>query len=191
MPNWCENKMMVIGSLENLSKIYQDLNDLSLKDSKGFLEKYLPTPAELLNRDALFGEAEDSDEMKKKYGSADWYWWRVDNWGTKWDLHDVYGINLNGNLEDGKYQLCCNFETAWAPPEEGIRKISEVFKDTYFYIEFNEPGMGFAGYYSCMNGEDVGSVTVESYTKFDQVEYEPEYYFNMAKEITSPKTESE
>jgi hypothetical protein len=193
MPNWCENKMIVIGSLDNLSKLYQDLNNLSLKDSEGFLEKYIPTPAELMNKEASFFDQnqEDAQKMKEKYGAADWYWWRVNNWGTKWDLGDVYGINLNGGLEDNKYTLCCHFESAWAPPEEGIRKLSEIFKDTYFFIEFSEPGMGFEGYYSCMNGENVGSVTTDSYTKLDQVENDAEYYYNVAIEMVGSNKESE
>jgi len=190
MPNWCENKMIVIGSLENVSKIYQDLNDLELKDTAGFLDKYIPTPIELINKPASFSsnDTEDAKEMIEKYGSADWYWWRVNNWGTKWDLNEVHNVNMNA-INGDRYQLCCSFETAWAPPEEGLRKLSEIFKNTYFFIEFSEPGMGFEGYYSCVNGNDVGSQTVDSYPKFDQVEDDPQFYLEIASEFFENKTE--
>jgi hypothetical protein len=183
MPNWCENKMIVIGSLETISKLYKDLNDLELKENDGFFEKHIPTPAELLNKEASFSDdkGEEAQKMKEKYGAADWYWWRVNNWGTKWDIHEVHGISMNAIIED-KYALLCDFETAWAPPEEALTKLSEIFKNTYFYIQFNEPGMGFEGFYSCMNGYATGGATVDSYPKIEQIEDDPQFYIELAEE---------
>ena len=29
--------------------------------------------------------------LQKKYGHDDWYGWAVENWSTKWDIHEFYG----------------------------------------------------------------------------------------------------
>jgi len=52
--------------------------------------------------------------LRWKDGKQDdrWYYWRIDNWGTKWNSYDLY-IDTNSNNE-----LVVEFLTAWAPPRE-------------------------------------------------------------------------
>ena len=53
---------------------------------------------------------------------ADWYDWRIENWGTKWNAVDAQ------STDDGFI-----FETAWSAPLPVIKKLSENFPS----IEFN------------------------------------------------------
>ena len=60
-------------------------------------------------------------------------------WGSKWgdcstnsDGPDALGFSLW-------------FSSAWAPPVEGIRKVSNLFSSLLFVLEFEEPGWDFCG----------------------------------------------
>ena len=53
---------------------------------------------------------------------ADWYYWLIENWGTKWNAVDAQ------STEDGFI-----FDTAWSAPLPVIKKLSENFPS----IEFN------------------------------------------------------
>ena len=53
---------------------------------------------------------------------AEWYDWRIENWGTKWNAVDAQ------STEDGFI-----FDTAWSAPLPVIKKLSENFPS----IEFN------------------------------------------------------
>jgi hypothetical protein len=83
-----------------------------------------------------------------------WYDWRLDNWGTKWDIgadigtekEQWYGIKATrvGN------QVSASFDSAWAPPTGLYEKLVELgynVRATYW-----EPGMAFCGIWN--NGED-------------------------------------
>lgn len=52
----------------------------------------------------------------RRYGWADWYDWRVNNWGTKWDVgeDDVW------DLSDGIWEM----QTAWSAPMDWLRAVS-------------------------------------------------------------------
>ena len=71
-------------------------------------------------------------------GMPDWYNWRVDNWGTKWDAGEAgFEASPGGRLY--------TFETAWGPPAEWVQKASAVHPELELTIEYDEPGMCFAG----------------------------------------------
>lgn len=42
----------------------------------------------------------------KTYGYIDWYKWRIENWGTKWNACEVYVCSN-----------CISFQTAWSVPD--------------------------------------------------------------------------
>jgi hypothetical protein len=64
----------------------------------------------------------------------DWYWTRIKKWGTKWNSYDVL-------VDDAGI----TFYTAWSPPLPIIKRLAELYKDTVFLLEYNEPGMAFRG----------------------------------------------
>jgi hypothetical protein len=115
-------------------------------------------------------------ELMAKYGSVDWYWWRVNNWGTKWDLNEINNLQIT---IEGEYKIITfTCDTAWSPPEEGFQRISAMpeFRNVYFYAQYHEPGMAFEGFFSFVNGESRGAECVQSYVKLDDILADVEFY---------------
>jgi hypothetical protein len=72
---------------------------------------------------------------KKDEVMPDWWHWRVNNWGTKWNLSpDDIGF------EEKPGSMTYSFDTAWAPPEPVIQRLSEMFPDANILLSFYEPG---------------------------------------------------
>jgi hypothetical protein len=72
-------------------------------------------------------------ELRRKYGSSNWYDWNLDNWGTKWDCSDSHY-----NAEDKILQ----FQTAWACPEKIIAEMKLVFPDLKFNGNYADEDFG-------------------------------------------------
>lgn len=118
MPNWCENSIVVTGKYEDIIPVYEALK------ANRFCEHLVPTPQEMLANNS-------------------WYDWRVDNWGTKWDIEDPDCV-VERNAEDAT--LLARFESAWAPPTSIYDELHQrgFTVKAYWY----EPAMAFAGIYN-------------------------------------------
>lgn len=115
MPNWCNNKLEIEDCSPELAAYLQE-NGLSF-------EKIKPTPPEKL-----------TDEK------GSWYQWRVDNWGTKWDLDEE---SVFHEYDKNKYSFL--FNTAWSPPCAAIITLSKKFPDDEFVLRYLEFGCCFGG----------------------------------------------
>jgi hypothetical protein len=163
MPNWCLNNLHVEGDLNALQDfkkrvlVQSDENDEILTFT---MERLMPTPKELLEMTAPVmwrGDENDTDgklefektvsELKEKYGYTDWYDWRVDNWGTKWDAAESY------ILDDEDKFLNIEYNTAWGPNIEWVRFAAKVYPSLKFKLLFEEPGCNFCGIYE-VTGDD-------------------------------------
>ena len=106
----------------------------------------------------------------ENYGHNDWYSWSIENWGTKWNSSET-------SYEGG----CLEFETAWSTPEPLIVKLSEMYPDIEFSVEYADEDIGSnCGRYTLKGGEGeyveydgVGACEVWGY---DPAEYYPEIY---------------
>ena len=122
MPNHTHN-FVEIGTNTGCSKEQLALAELKTKlsiENKEFdFDAMIPSPKweNIPNED---GELPTLDKdgpfetLRWKDGKQDdrWYYWRIDNWGTKWNSYDLY-IDTNSNNE-----LVVEFLTAWSPPRE-------------------------------------------------------------------------
>jgi hypothetical protein len=71
--------------------------------------------------------------------------WRLDNFNTDrfWANHmEPRYPYLTPNKED----ITCIFQTAWSPPINFYKKLSEMYPLLEIYYEYNEWGMGFCGH---------------------------------------------
>ena len=139
MPNWCENDLCVSGDAKELKKFKEQAKGLNEEKGKTdlSLNNFLPTPPELLERSAP--NEVDPQKMKRKYKAKDWYNWRVNNWGTKWDLEAEI-------TEDTSTEIWYCFWSAWSPPLEAIAKIARLFPKLTFAVDYYEPGMSYRGH---------------------------------------------
>ena len=99
MPNWCNNSITIKGSIESIKQLWEN----ATAEGSGLLNAIAPMPKELEGT-----TAPSSD------GSMTWYSWRVNNWGTKWEV-DTEGLEFIDH-EDGTAEISGYFDSAWAPP---------------------------------------------------------------------------
>lgn len=136
MPNWCTNKLYVRGAQEELDKFAERVRgDLNGKDLALSFQTIAPQPEGLEKEVPLFGSALGKREPLIVEG---WYAWRLQNWGTKWDLADVY-------TSIGTEEILYEFDTAWSPPTELIKHLLEKYPALRFLLEYAECGNDFWG----------------------------------------------
>lgn len=138
MPNWCVNTVDVLCPPERLDDVRRSI----LRDDLTYVAVdfalVVPEPDDLPD-DAL-------------------YWWRVNNWGTKWNVvSDEVDPDVAVDDRRGFVALSLRFDTAWAPPTTWLAAVSERFPDATFAIAYDEPGIDFAGYVVYVAGDDVAS----------------------------------
>jgi len=146
MPNHCYNKVTIsVGDADgqNLKVLVDSLKSEENQTDFDF-NAILPMPPELENVD--WSEAEEMNDIirakyKKEHGSDNWYDWRVNNWGTKWNS---YSCELVEQEDD---YVVYTFDTAWGPPTGVIEALREQCPDFSISAFFDEPGMEEAGYY--------------------------------------------
>ena len=142
MANWCINSLEVTGDEAKVE-------DFVKKFTENGVSAFIPTPKELEDTEApaVYKNPEKAKENIEKYGAADWYDWRVKNWGTKWDVGELC---LSDRSEEYAYFA---FETAWSPIVEAMSKIAEMYPELTFSLDYEESGMGFFGKVTYRDGE--------------------------------------
>lgn len=79
----------------------------------------------------------------------DWYHWRLNNWGTKWNAYwaDVSYVNE----EEGNSLI--TFSTAWSTCKPVIHALSEKFLDVEFTVEYADEDFSYnCGRYTYEDG---------------------------------------
>jgi hypothetical protein len=116
MPNWCSNRATITGP----APVIQEIADILKQDNTPLLAWMVPQP--------------------NFEGDQDWYMWNVNNWGTKWDIGDVY---IDNDTEEDSIEF--SFCSAWAPPVEAFTTWAFGDGRVQFSLEYWEPGCGFVG----------------------------------------------
>jgi hypothetical protein len=137
MPNWCSNTLQISGDKEQLEMFKQKSISKSAMDVDIFLmDGCIPMPEELAICEDI--TPEENAQRIAKYGYDNWYFWRLENWGSKWDAHESY-------IEEDENGLTINFDTAWSPAIPYIKQVAKMFPDLIFDLYFMETGEWFAG----------------------------------------------
>ena len=146
MPNWCDNQITISGDKSVIDKIEKIVREEEKSDI-GFLQFLHPMPKELEDTTA---DGSKDKEMLAKHGHSDWYSWRTDNWCTKWEVNEFYGVDRNG------LSISFAFSSAWAPPTGAythfITSMAEKNLDVSLKAYYYEGGCDFAGCWD--NGDD-------------------------------------
>jgi hypothetical protein len=124
MPNWCINKLDVIGTQSELEEFKKAVSDA---DGNFSFAALVPPPAE---------ESRDAD--------WDWRSWTSTHWGTKWDIAEGE-CTFGYHEEDDEPTMMWEFPTAWAPPIPWVGQVAEQYPNLTFKLWFDEPGMSFSG----------------------------------------------
>lgn len=203
MPNHCNNIITVSGPIKELRRF---LSEVASEKSVFDFNKILPCPKELLDvaspvrimtqeeilqmwekhRQLNKGEhssltrphglgitKERQSELIARFGYDNWYDWCCENWGTKWGAYDVTDwVKVGKGFE-------ASYDSAWAPPTNGLVNLSKLFPSLSFRNCYMETGMDFCGYDVIENGEiieaDEDKISSDTGLKFceERFGYEP------------------
>lgn len=177
MPNHITNRITIIGTPEQVAQVRQAIRGEE-EDRLIDFNKIAPIPTELkgtvspmrIITQAEYDEQERriannelsdmekqwglsrgltqelANEYKEKFGHCDWYGWQTSNWGTKWNAYSQYE-----NGED-----CIEFDTAWSNPYSILVKLSQMFPEVTFEVEYADEDFGYnVGRYNLLNGETI------------------------------------
>lgn len=163
MPNWCENDLRLEGDpkeirayLELVSGTVEPYDYDSIANAD--LTRVYPMPEVLRGTHAGFtGDEEEqkewdrhSDLAEAETGHRNWYTWAYTNWGVKWspEVIDLYDQSVL-------------FQTAWCPPDELIRRSSEMFPNIVFTMRSTEESSAFVCVSIFRDGKQVAEFGVE------------------------------
>ena len=136
MPNHTDNR--VILSHDDSQMIDDIYNVMNTEDAE-LCNHLIPMPKE------LEGTTSPSD-------TPNWYDWRLENWGTKWDVYETRCDRIDANT------LQLYFYTAWSPPIPVFDKLVDMgFEVNARYLD---EGWGYIGEYN--DGDDWSTTDVES-----------------------------
>jgi len=124
MPNYVYNQLTILGN--NIEAFY---NANKPKSSEHMNEREL-------SFDMLVPEPE----------KCDWYKWRCENWGCKWDASEVsYTMYNNKKCE-------YTFSTPWNYPLPWLKTVSKKYPELIFNIKYEDEGFSFFGTSIIKNG---------------------------------------
>ena len=160
MPNWSFNRLSVHAEDENekaevkrlrnfIKRVVTDKDGAQIEIPFSF-QNVIPMPAELEGTRSPV-ENPDSDEnktLRAKYGFDNWYDWRWEHWGTKWDACDVED-------ESEGDDLTIKFDTAWSFPAPVAVELSKLFPTLTFNYDANEESGMYDFTVDFRNGEVV------------------------------------
>lgn len=175
MPNWCQNILLVHGSAEErecfrrFARGHELFADGCVEQLELCFDNFVPVPGEIRDRPHVRpantpadpSEAAVVAELVERHGADNWYDFRVDKWGTKWEPRDVVVT------EEGS-ELAYAFNTAWSPPCRIVLAAAERFPALWFALSYSEMGLGFRGDFACRGGVLVQDV-YETYDPFDEL----------------------
>ena len=152
MPNWCDNQISITGPNSVIDKIEKIVKEESNNAENGLLQFFHPMPAELKDTTAPAPDKTAKDKKiakarKLEFGADSWYDWRVNNWGTKWELCEFYGVDRQYHSEqsEGESTISFGFSSAWAPPIGAYEKFLENNSNCFIRAYYYEGGCDFMG----------------------------------------------
>ena len=143
MPNWCSNSITITGNVETIKTLWEDATTGG--DDKGLLNAIHPEPEDI------------GDE---------WYGWRVDNWGTKWEV-SLEGLEFTDN-GDGTASISGWFDSAWSPPIGAYERFTEQFDSCVLEASYFEPGCAFVGEFSSETGDACYEIDSEDFSNIPE-----------------------
>jgi len=155
MANHISNLLTINASEDMVSKVRE-----YIKGSNGepiSFQSFIPEP------EGLEGEV-TINVCGQDLSIPEWYAWRCDNWGTKWDAWDSCERSSD----------CIIFKTANSTPVLAMRNLSQTFPEVSFHITFADEYAGQnCGEYTLLGGEVVDEVFIE----YEDSDRAMEYFF--------------
>ena len=139
MPNWCNNTMYISHPDKKMMK-----KALTAWNSGKFLSTLVPEPDYTkVKVKPTFDTSHITGNPKPDFVEPEqaWWDWRVQNWGTKWDIGwEDYQDKAELNDDNSMFVY---FDSAWSPPTDAYTTLVEMGYSikSYYY----EGGCAFCG----------------------------------------------
>jgi len=152
MPNWCDNQITITGPNSVIDKIEKIVKEDDSHENNGLLNFMKPMPTELEGTTSPSSSADKPQPMIE--GFDNWYDWRVENWSTKWEVCEFYGVDRQYLTEqnEGESMITFGFSSAWAPPIGAYEQFLVDNEDCSLKAYYYEGGCDFMGEWD--NGSD-------------------------------------
>jgi len=182
MPNWCDNQITITGDKSVIDKIEKIVTED--KSDQGLLDFMYPMPKEL---ESTTADGSKDKEMLAKHGHSDWYSWRTDNWCTKWEVNEFYGVDRNG------LSISFGFSSAWAPPLGAFEHFLSENDDCSIKAYYYEGGCDFAGVWEDGADECIAPSEYKSDDEYwkDGLGLELDEMFNLTESMAEYEAEQE
>tara|TARA_B100000902_G_scaffold111835_1_gene113049 strand:+ start:214 stop:837 length:624 start_codon:yes stop_codon:yes gene_type:complete len=186
MPNWCDNQITITGPNSVIDKIEKIVKEE--KDGDGLLNFMSPMPKEL---DGTTAPSPADKPQPMIEGFDNWYDWRCENWSTKWDVNEFYGVDRQGDT------ISFGFSSAWSPPinayQTFLMNMSEKNLDVSVKAYYYEGGCDFMG---CWDNGDDDCYSPGDYKSTDDfwsdgIGYELDEMFNITESMAEYEAELE
>ena len=143
MPNWCDNQLSITGPNSVIDKIEKIVKEEDGKN--GLLNFFHPMPKQLEDTTSPSSSADKPQPMVEGFDC--WYDWRCENWSTKWDINEFYGVDRQYHSEqnEGESTISFGFSSAWAPPINAYEKFLEKNEECSLRAFYYEGGCDFMG----------------------------------------------
>ncbi len=136
MANFCNNTF----SISHDDQVMIDRFEKAF-NTTGAFQEFIPMPEGLKGSIAPCRDDAVKASNIQKYGAPDWYSWKIEHWGNKWDTISLDDDCCPVERDGDKLEGC--FISAWSPPIEAFLKLGQLgFK---FDLTYDEPGHAFIG----------------------------------------------
>jgi hypothetical protein len=141
MPNWCDNYLTIRATKEKIDAIEAVLQNRD--GEKSLLSHLYPEPD--YDDPEFKVNPTYASKVTPDFGMPSWWDWRVQNWGTKWEI-EVRDWNRVSDTE-----VTLSFDSAWSPPTGVYNHVADEYDITAYY---HESGMGFCGKFTSKDGDE-------------------------------------
>lgn len=155
MPNWCDNNLYISHEDPEMVK-----KAVEAWESGNFLATLVPEPDYTVtpvakcfpNIDAEYAKTPE-EKVKALLNEPTiredaWWDWRIQNWGTKWDVG--YDESRSNHAQVNDNTMFVYFDSAWSPPTIAYERMLELGYSIRAY--YFEGGCSFCG--SWIDGSD-------------------------------------
>ena len=153
MPNHCFNDITIKGPASTIRALWETAHNNGKTENICLLQAMVPMPKALI--DTVSPSPSDGSQPLVD-GFPNWFEWRIENWGTKWDIYD-HELMLCDETDHAT--ITGHFCTAWGPPIEAYNHYLSKHNDVHIYSTYEEEGMDFAGIYDNGNDRSLNNIT--------------------------------
>lgn len=151
MPNWCDNILIL-----ECNDAVQIQRAIKAYNENRLLSEFLPEPDyKTTPVFPTFPENTEDGEAAVDPSQA-WWDWRIQNWGTKWDVGSAGEPVDDIQVDETGTKVQLEFQSAWSPPLKAMRAFEEAgFSVELFYCEYGY----FCGEYTTEGGNKEYDIT--------------------------------